>query len=217
MVVFAQNDTRNWAIKKGVDFTTGVGFNYKEIGLDYPGYSWDQTGYFNFRFGSRWYIKPQEKWALGIKCSWIDFSYLEVITYNPDQEENLYEVSGEDVENNKLAILSIFSVGPIGTYAIRKNLAVDVYYQIQPSYAQGTPSLGDVDKEPGFGFSNLFGGSFRIGVFNIGVERVWGKIGTLSDKIGDAVSGIDENEGDDFPKSGDLNLNHLRLVVGCKF
>jgi len=203
-------ETKNWAIKNGVEFNTSIGLHYEEVGLRIPDYSWKQTSYINLKFGYRWYIKPQKKWSMGIKSSWIDFSFFELNSYDDtDQAPWTGFISSMKVKNNKLAITSFLTFGPVATYALNNKIAADIYYNLQPSYVVA-------NDEPGFGFSNLIGSSIRIGVLNIGVEYIWGEIGLFSDMIGSAVNNIDDNESENFQKTGDVKLNNLRLVLGCK-
>lgn len=198
------------AIKNGINLSISTSLNSSEIGLYYPQYDWKETTYYQLQFGTRWYIKPQEKWALGILGTWIDFSIIENMGALDDSNPI------ESYKYNKVITYSFLGIGPIGTWAFNDNLAADIYYNIRPTYILAQSNINDIGIQPGFGFSNVAGGAVRIGVFNLGVEYVFGTINSLNDHLVNSI-GSATGENLESSKTGELNNKCVRLVVGCKF
>lgn len=210
--IYGQN-VKNRAIKRGLILNTSIGINTTKAGLQTPNIKWDELSHFNLQFGTRWYIKPQKQWAIGIQTSWFDISYLEstsLTTQEYNYDDDIFDTGGI---TNKLFAVSFFTVGPVGTYAITPNIAIDGYYNIRPTFVQANVSgTGD---QPGFGVSHLFGFAFRVGVSNIAIEYIFGEIKPFTDIISDAVEDIGENV--TTQNVGKIKTNELRLSVGLKF
>jgi hypothetical protein len=208
------------AIKKGFNLTTSIGINTANAGIQLPDYNWDKSLYAQFQIGTYWYIKPQTKWALGIKTSWIDISYIKATTLIEGTDEDIFSDGefnfDEGSKINKLISLSAITFGPIGTYAITPNIAIDGFYNLRPTFVFAETSINGIGKQPGFGLSHLVGTAFRVGIFNIGFEYIFGSIKPISDNIADAVDNIDDATATS-QKIGRIENNYMRIVVGCKF
>ena len=64
--------------------------------------------------------------------------------------------------------------------------------------------------------SHLCGLSFRVGVFSVGVDYIFGDIKSLTDVVSDAVEDV-EGEDVSIKKIGKIKTDMLRLNVGVKF
>jgi len=125
------------------------------------------------KIGNRWYFSPKEKYGFGLMVNWIDFSGAKKKgTYNSVNWER-------DVVD-----LSLLTLGPVGTYAISSNIALDAYYNLRPtgfgSRFISTSSSGSGSDETytyyGLGMSNAIGVAFRYKLYNLGFESVFGGI-----------------------------------------
>src|SRR5690606_22295039 len=107
--------------------------------------------------------------------------------------------------------LSLIEVGPIGTYAINRNMALDGYYNLRPTI-MGTAILdsgGDGFTWSGTGFTHAAGVAFRVRVFSVGLEHVFGRIrnADFADTTAPSQSIYKTT----------LLANNFRLLVGVKF
>lgn len=204
-------EKKDKAIKGGISLTTSVGINNSNVGLQLPAYDWDKYSYVGFQCGFRSYIKPKTKWAIGVKASILDISYTESTTLDETSDEYFdeYDIFDEEVRSKKFISVGFLSFGPVGTYALAPNVAVDCYYNLRPTYVRTEVAINDIGTQPGFGISHLCGAAVRIGVFNIGYEYIFGSIKPLSDNIADAVG---ETQG-----IGNMKTDYMRIVIGCKF
>lgn len=212
-LIHGQN-VKDRAIKKGLILNTSIGIVTNKAGLQIPDHKWDKFEYINFQLGTRWYIKPQKKWALGIQTSWFDILYSVSTAPIAKEFPNEFDLFDSDHIENKLFSASLFTVGPVGTFAFTPNIAIDGYYNIRPTFVMATASgIGD---QPGFGISHLCGLSFRVGVFSIGIDYIFGGIKSLTDVVSDAVEDV-EGEDVSIKKIGKIKTDMLRLNVGVKF
>lgn len=211
-LIYGQN-VKNRAIKRGLILNTSIGIVTSKAGLQIPNQNWDKLSYFNFQLGTRWYIKPQPKWGLGIQVSWFDILYSESTAPVKQEIPNESWLFDSDMLNNKFFSTSLFTVGPVGTFAITPNVAIDGYYNIRPTFVMAKAS--GIEDQPGFGVSHLVGFSFRVGVFSIGADYIFGDIKSLTDAIS---SSIDDVGGDvTVKKIGKIKTEMLRLNIGVKF
>jgi len=211
-LAYGQN-VKNRAIKKGLIINTSIGLVTTKAGLQIPNHNWDKLSYVNFQLGTRWYIKPQQKWGLGIQVSWFDILFAQSTAPVKQEFPNEYELFDTDKMNNQIFTTSFFTVGPVGTFAITPNIAIDGYYNIRPTFVMATAS--GIEQQPGFGLSHLVGFSFRVGVFSVGTDYIFGDIKSLTDVISSSV----DNVGGDAttPKIGKIKTEMLRLNIGVKF
>lgn len=204
-------EKKDKAIKSGISLTTTVGINNSNVGLQLPAYEWDKYSYVGFQFGFRSYIKPKAKWAIGVKASIIDITYTESTTLDKTSDEYFdeYDIFDEEVRSKKFISVGFLTFGPVATYAIAPNVAVDCYYNLRPTYVKAEAAINDIGTQPGFGISHQCGAAIRIGVFNIGYEYIFGSIKPLGDNIADAVDGTQG--------IGNMKTDYMRIVIGCKF
>lgn len=210
---FSQNEEheqKHRAIKNGISFNTSIGFNTEDMGLNVPEYNWDKHCYIHLQFGTRWYIRPKGKLAFGIKVNWIDFSYTEasaLLDTTSQSSDGLDETTCK-----KFISFSFLTFGPVGTFAISKNIGFDLFYQLRPTYVRAETSRNNIGIQPGFGVSHIAGCALRIGVFNLGAEYVFGKISPFVDKIDNTING-----GNTSGKIGKISSDYFRIIIGCKF
>ena len=128
--------------------------------------------------------------------------------------ENLSKVNGENWEREVVEI-TFLSFGPIGTYAINDNVALDAYYNLRPTgfgsrLILKSPSGSSGDETYyyyGFGISNALGVAFRYKALNIGLEYVFGSI-----KSDGTYSGPNDLK----LESQKIVNNNFRILLGVK-
>jgi len=113
--------------------------------------------------------------------------------------------------------VSFFEIGPIGTYALTKDIALDAYYNLRPTGLASAIMLSansgsyEDEKYSGVGFTHALGAAVRYKALNIGLEYVAGGInseGTLS------YSGSTSDETLETKKNV---VNNVRIMLGAKF
>ena len=156
--------------------------------------------YYNgIEWGNRWYFSPTETMGFGLMINWLDATY----------SKKEISVSGIPTLTRAVLDLTFIEIGPLGTYALSDDMAVDGYYNLRPTWftsvlSDNTESFG----YSGFGFSHAIGAAFRYKIFNVGMEYVFGGINSI------AVSS----------KNEDINIadvktkaNSFRIKLGFKF
>ena len=200
------------SLKSGYSINLITGFpsakNYGLKGLD-PDLR--NRLFIGLEMGNRWYIKPQEKFGIGIMVDWFDITmpFLEV---DPPKE----------FSNNQMYIFnaSIFELGPIVTFAINPDLGIDAYYNLRPTYMNmgiyldedwETGEGYDAEDQTAMGFSHTCGVALRLKSFALSFEYLLGNIKT--------TDGLTFSNGDwdiNF-NSTTLSSNHFRIMLGFKF
>ncbi len=156
-----------------------------------------------FNVGQRWYIKPQENYGFGVMAKWLDVAG----TYKSGT------MLGNDWTRAAFDI-SFLEVGPIGTYAINCDMAIDVYYNLRPTVlvdlSNQKYSTDDVTTVySGFGLTHAIGTAFRWRILNVGVEYVAGSV---------TSSGSYNGSNNDLTLPDmDNKANSLRFLLGLKF
>ena len=156
------------------------------------------------QLGNRWYFAPQENMGFGLMVNWFDFTMA-----LRSGDDSYYGEWGRATLD-----ISFLEIGPVGSFAISENAAVDAYYNLRPTLLTTgfvVPDYNNGDgtyAAAGLGLTHALGAAFRIKVFNIGVEYVLG--GINSDESYDGtLTGID----------GTVNnkANSVRILIGVKF
>lgn len=201
---FAQKDRR---LSNGISISLVAGFPSDVYGFT-KGTQIDSENklgnIWGFKIGNRWYFSPKEKYGLGLMVNWIDFS---------SASKNW--ATGDTYPARGVNDYSFLQFGPLGTYAITSNIALDAYYNLRPTVFRceilsSTPSTGDAYYYQGFGFSNAFGGALRYKLLNLGIEYVFGSIKTK-------YTEKESYSGNTHPDSQKLMTNNLRILLGVKF
>lgn len=189
------------AIKNGFSINAVIGFPSENFGLDdieSMNSDLQINMIYGLQLGNRWYFNPTEQYGIGLMVNWIDFSVgLKSVTINNYD----YGIASLD--------FTFLRLGPIGTFAISEDMAIDGYYNLRPtvfSYA-----IADEDEDSyaaaGAGISHTIGAAFRYNLLNVGIEYVLGGI---------KVSQEDFN-GINIANNEKMSTNNFRLVIGIKF
>ncbi|MFO7828715.1 MAG: hypothetical protein R6V23_08860 [Bacteroidales bacterium] len=189
------------AIKNGFSINAVIGLSSKGFGLDNMESMNSDVQVkmlYGLQLGNRWYFNPTEQYGIGLMVNWIDFAVGAKSTTINNFD---YGIAAID--------LTFLEVGPIGTYAISEDMAIDGYYNLRPtvfSYA-----IVDEDEDSyvsaGAGFSHTIGAAFRYNKLNIGIEYVFGGIEVSQE----------ESAGINIPNNEKMSVNNFRIVFGFKF
>jgi len=185
------------AIKKGFGLNFSIGVPTGDLAADFDtdeGFEAPIT--FGLQISNRWYIMPQDEYGFGILVNWLDVA-LGSKEIETDVRSALYQ-------------MSFLEFGPIGTYALDDNMAIDGYYNLKPSFMINI--WGDNDYgfgTFGSGFTHAVGAAFRYEVFSVGLEMNFGKINGVFYDTEDGVS--DDIDVKDIPTSV------FKINLGFKF
>ena len=190
------------AIKNGFSINAVIGFPSGSFGLDGTpeilNSDLQLKMLYGLQLGNRWYFNPTEQYGIGLMVNWVDFTVgLKSITSgNYD-----YAIAAID--------FTFLEVGPIGTFAISEDMAIDGYYNLRPTLFSYAIVSEDEDSyaSAGIGLSHAIGTAFRFKVLNVGLEYVLGSI---------KVSQEEEN-GFNIPNNGKMKTNSFRIFIGVKF
>jgi len=155
------------------------------------------------QIGNRWYFERQEEYAIGIMVNWFDIS----IAANA-QSTNI--PGFPDLAKATLDF-ALLEVGPVGTYKLKENKAIDGYYNLRPTILSSfvVDSDGEGLGSAGFGITHAIGFAYRYKAFYVGPEFVFGKI--------KGVDVVDANDINDVYGEADINAKSFRILVGFKF
>jgi len=146
---------------------------------------------FGLQLGNRWYFTNSDQFGIGLMVNWFDVSSA-LASYEIQQDEII-----------RLTVDATFlELGPIGTYAINSDMAVDAYYNLRPT-GLATIAIDEnssiEDDAYGSGFTHALGAAFRWKVLSVGIESVLGNIKDYDDS------------------EIKLQANNFRFVIGVKF
>lgn len=197
----AKNEDNGFGLKLNVGIAGGAytkEYTVSGYGISYSSsVDMDRSGIGGgLALDNRWYIKPQPKWGIAVDARWLDFQYS---ACSLDDDDNV------DINSIEAGILG---VGPLFTYYLNDDMAIDAYYNIVPTLAVAASSSDDDNSDDmtylGFGVAHHVGAAFRYKVFQGGVEYRLGKINV-------------ENTDDDWDDDMDAPMNQFRIFVGFKF
>ena len=188
---------KNYALKNGFSITNTVGRPAYNYGLPDNMTVRDEVRIqtvVGMQIGNRWYIKPSEKFGVGILAHWFDFS--------------LGTRDIPEYGTSRLVIdFSIGEVGPVATIALNRDIAFDAYYNLRPTFFYSTFTNIDSEHEnsyDGVGITYKIGTAFRWKVLTFGVEYVFGKIHNSNDNI-------------TYSNTENIVVNNFRMNIGVKF
>jgi hypothetical protein len=199
-ILFAQKDRK---LSNGFSICLVTGFPSDVYG--YPNDSQIDAadklgGIWGLKLGNRWYFKPKENYGFGLMVNWLDFSIaMKSYTFNGS------------TSSRAVGDFSFLQFGPVGTYAVSSDIALDAYFNFRPTVFEHIiiPSSGDTDGYGGVGFSYALGAAFRYRVLNIGIEYVMG--GINCDYLNmSSSSGINTTD------TQKLMTNSFRILLGVK-
>lgn len=159
------------------------------------------------QLGNTWYCYYTDMFGIGVKANWFDIAYTYKSITTPYSDLNSFYLN-----------FSFLGVGPVGTLAISKSAAFDLYYTFRPTllynfndYTMYSGSTDYTSHTYGFGIANALGTAFRIKVFNIGLEYDFASIN--GDQYYDNVN----NDINDETISVTMKPHSVRLLIGVKF
>ncbi len=135
-----------------------------------------------FSIDNRWYVANPGQFGIAINARWFDFSYSrlkEKYTVEEWDKKAHKNVNVTYTGTSKYFDISMLGVGPIGTYYLSDEMAVDLYYNIMPNVFVTVEDAGDgsdSDATFAFGASHRVGAAYRYKVFQAGVELKLGKL-----------------------------------------
>ncbi|GEM_PF-1981027 len=196
---FAQKDR---ALKNGFSINLIVGLPAENYGL--PSDAELDSDYklgplAGLQIGSRWYFHPGEKFGVGLMVNWFDITA--ALKTNKEGSYTMTRV---------VADATFLELGPVVTYKIAENLAVDGYYNLRPTgFATIISSKfgdeSDSESYAGFAPTHAFGAAFRYNILSVGAEYVLGKV---------KCSNTDSEGYDPTDK---FVANNIRIMIGVKF
>jgi hypothetical protein len=202
--LFAQKDR---TLSNGFSINLVLGFPSNTFGTTSDSHIDDQYTIgtiWGVQIGNRWYFKPKENYGFGLMVNWVDFA--------------MGVKSGTESSSDwgrAVIDFSFLEVGPVGTFKLADNLAMDAYYNLRPtvlSSASVFTSSGSEDETlayVGVGVSHAIGAAVRYKIFNFGMEYTMGAINSKG-----TYSGSSDNETLDDEKN---MVNSFRLKFGLKF
>lgn len=209
--LFTVSQAQDKALKNGFGLNFSMGIPTGDLAADWPKDFDDEQGWnapmtFGVQIGNRWYIMPEKDYGFGIMINWLDFS-LGKKEVEADDDYTYYST---------LATVSLLEFGPIGTYALDDDMAIDAYYNIKPNafYPGGLdePKTGN-DDDLLWGYlattvSHSFGVAFRYDILSFGLEMNFGK---MKGVYLDSYDGYDKSMKEKLPTSV------LKINLGVKF
>jgi len=167
------------------DDETHFGSNLADLGVD-------------AQLGTTFYLGPRigNMLRFGLDACWLDFSYFKL--------NDTYFHNGTDL------FLNFLEIGPKISFSPVKYIAFDLYGRVVPSfsllfYDETITNSSTNYSYTGFNVSGLVGASFRLGVFEMGVEYNFGKMKYIDTKTSDNSS------------DSKVNTDNLRILLGFKF
>jgi hypothetical protein len=201
---FAQ---KNRTLSNGFGINLIIGFPSGTYGVTSDSQIDDQYKFgsiWGLKLGNRWYFSPKEKFGFGLMVNWIDLTAV----YKQG-------TTNSDTWQREVVDFSFLEFGPVATYAISNDIALDAYYNLRPTgfgsvldYKSGTGTGSDETfTYIGVGISNALGAALRYKVLNVGFEYVFGSI-----KSDGTYSGPN-----DITLESQKNvINNFRIVLGVK-
>ena len=106
-------------------------------------YEQDATS-FGLTLENRLYVCPQEKWGVAVHARWIDMNYaagdMKVkslstsASYGETSASEDLDLSGDYTMDMKNAEIGFLGVGPMFTYYLGNDMAIDVFYNLVPTF-----------------------------------------------------------------------------------
>jgi hypothetical protein len=142
----------------------------------------------NIELGNMFRFVQLNKNSLGLKVSWLSFSYI----------NQLYKTLDEKSDNFQIDFLKL---GPFFTVGLTKQMALDAYYQLTPT-GIAFPEGDNVF----LGLNHNIGLTYRYKIFSAGLDV---NLGTMTDDI--------TNDPDDTNPWHKIHTDYLRFNVGFRF
>ncbi len=178
---------------------------------------------------NRWYVANPGIFGIAVNARWVDFSFNKFKDIEKEVDSDILEEMGLDkfFPDYRMFSIDALNVGAIGTVYINDKVAVDLFYNVGPSFnafvfdvideeVEDLVKEVEVDDESvwSFGVCHKIGAAFRYKILQVGVE---GKIGNLHIKDWGMENELLKN----FNKVSNLDprkkVNSFRVFVGFKF
>lgn len=158
---------------------------------------------FGLILDNRWYVWHNNKLGAAIQARWLDANIMlgELANFKPYNDTKYVDMT--NIEGG------ILGVGPMFTFYLNNDMAIDAYYNIMPTYIHSSMQMDEryefvqEYKFHGFGVTHHIGAAFRWKVLQAGLEY---RIGTI---------GMEESEYEGFEM--DASMNSFRVNLGVKF
>jgi len=201
--LFAQKDRK---LTNGFSVNLNVGIPSGQYGVaseDRIDSEYQLGSIWGIQLGNRWYFNPKEQYGFGLMVNWVD-----ITAGVKSGTKSNYDWA------RSVADVSFFEIGPIGTYALTKDIALDGYYNLRPTGFASIMMFTSSDEDEtytyvGFGFTHAIGAAIRYKALNIGLEFVMGSVNSDGMYSGDA---------NDEDLASQKNIaNNFRIMIGAKF
>lgn len=153
---------------------------------------------YGLQMGNQWYFSPSQKFGVGLNVNWFDFSFT---------------AKSYDAGSRATIDASLLEIGPIGTYAINSEMAIDLYYNLRPTVIINAEEWSNhwggqtnqfSNTWEGAGITHAIGSGFRWRALSVGMEYVFGSVNDIDDLLNT----------DDAYK---MKANCFRFLIGVKF
>jgi len=203
VTVNAQEETKptpkNRTLSNGFSIKVGYGIPSSKFGTSYPVNDDEKYGItYGLQMGNQWYFNPTPKFGIGLNINWFDFS-LTAKSYNDGSRATIDA--------------ALIEIGPIGTYAINNEMAIDLYYNLRPTaiinMAEWTSNWGGYrtqhsDTWEGVGITHAIGAGYRWRALSAGMEYVFGSVNDVDDLL-------------NTDEAYKMHANCFRFLIGVKF
>lgn len=190
---FAQSDK---AIKNGMNLNFVLGFPSSDYAFpEGVLYGEQYPVIFGLQVNSRWYIKPQRDWGIGVLVNFLDVNF----AFKKEANDSYYKATLQ---------AGGLGVGPVGTYKLADDMALDLYYNLRPTgMITAIVSDNNVFTEGDdfdIGLTHVVGVAYRYDILVVGVEFNFGKAGIW-----------ELSDGDFYPVA--QKVGSTRIMLGVKF
>ncbi len=200
--LFAQKDRK---LTNGISINLNGGIpsgQYGKLSKNDIGDEFQLGIIWGLQLGSRWYFSPKENYGIGLMLNWADITVGTKSGYG---------------WGRTVADFSFVETGPVGTYVLTKDIALDAYYNLRPTIFVSNIGFPDSDISTkdehytytGLGFTHAIGAAFRYKALNIGLEYVMGSMKNLGSNS--------VPNGGEYLGSQKIIANNFRIMIGAKF
>lgn len=165
-----------------------TGFEGKVSGID-----------FGVDLSNRWYVWHNDKFGIAVDAHWMDFSF------GSGELEIKQKLLGSQKYDGTAFELGLLGVGPMFTFYLGNEMAIDGYYNFIPNTMFLLPE--DMDEDDSFywgvGYTNKVGAAFRWKFLQAGLEY--------------SLGNIELENSEESDESIDADTNNFRVVFGFKF
>ncbi|WP_028979719.1 hypothetical protein [Sporocytophaga myxococcoides] len=179
-------------ISKGFYWNLGIGFpSYKSV--DYPEFKRQSQGIqFTLEAGNQWMFVKNDRFGFGMNVSWLTIGGSTYKFENADF--NVYDIN-----------LGLLRFGPMASVGFGDNIAVDVFFNLNPTVKYNFWSSGQFESNTLlYGATWTPGVKFRFKKFAVGFENSFGRL---------KVVDLDNSDAED----GKISYMNPRILLGMKF